>query len=164
MLGVSLYLHVILFFAFFRSQAYNFTFSEFYHLLDPIKIQVLYYRYVFHAMQTQMRFILSMILIFILLLNDEKCSGSMYNAYACKQCILGPRRNPFICRQCHLANSESTAPVTCKRCSIGTSIGQNHITTFNCKRCRNSKPNLQLGSLEMRLSFSSISQPRMHQF
>ena len=142
MLGVSLYLHVILFFAFFRSQAYNFTFSEFYWILLKFKYCITDTFFMRCKHKQQMRFILSMILIFFLLLNDEKCSGSMYNTYACKQCILGPRRNPFICRQCHLANSESTAPVTCKRCSIGTSIGQNHITTFNCKRCRNSKPNL----------------------
>ena len=56
----------------------------------------------------------------------------------CRQCVIGPRRQPFICRDCATTNtSTSAAAFTCRRCREGTPA-----TPYICRRCNNDNPDL----------------------
>ena len=59
-------------------------------------------------------------------------------ALKCRQCVIGTRQHPFICRDCFTTNPDtSDAPFNCRRCSVGTPA-----QPFNCRRCTQDNPDL----------------------
>ena len=72
----------------------------------------------------------------------KKGRTMQHTTYACRSCIIGPKANPFICIQCEHATSESNGKIICERCTIGALIGDNKLSSSNCKRCTNDNPDL----------------------
>ena len=88
-----------------------------------------------------MTFILVMVII--LHLNSEQCSGSSRDdgRYSCKSCNVG-RTSPYVCRDCVLGTAD--AHYSCGTCRIGAQS-----STFNCRRCRNKGPEIRENNLDM---------------
>ena len=72
----------------------------------------------------------------------KKGRTMQHTTYACRSCIIGPKANPFICIQCEpeQATTEFNGKISCNTCTIGALIGDNKISTANCKSCSNDNP------------------------
>ena len=67
-----------------------------------------------------------------------KLGEASLTALKCRQCVIGTRQQPFICRDCSTTNTDtSAAPFTCRRCREGTPA-----TPFTCRRCSQHSPDL----------------------
>ena len=70
----------------------------------------------------------------------------------CRQCVIGTRQQPFICRDCATTDT-SAAPFTCNRCRAGTPA-----QPFTCRKCTQDNPDLDsTGGLAITASTSAQS-------